>query len=147
MSDALIELAPGNHPDDECILRLRQQWGELSDGPDYDSWIEGKLLQAEDEIELYEGMKSGVQVRIDDLERDRDTLQHLLGGAHVKTTLQAVSIDSLEASVMSLRAIIDAKLHRRKCRTCGHIGYYADGVVPHCLCEKCKSQDTRRMKE
>ena len=50
MSDAMIQMAPGSRLDDERILRLRQQWGELKGGPDYDSWIEGKLLQAEDDL-------------------------------------------------------------------------------------------------
>jgi hypothetical protein len=51
MSDAMIQMAPGSRLDDERIYDLRLQWGELNGGPDYDSWIEGKLLQAEDEID------------------------------------------------------------------------------------------------
>lgn len=62
------------------------------------------------------------------------------------TLSEQIRIDQLEATVMSLRAIIDAKLHRRKCYTCGHVGYYAAGVVPYCLCDNCKSQDTRKVK-
>lgn len=60
MSDAMIELAPGNHPDDERRLRMRQEWGELTNGVDYETWIEGKLLQAQDELLHYrERVQSG----------------------------------------------------------------------------------------
>lgn len=36
--------------------------------------------------------------------------------------------------------------HFRRCWDCGHIDRYADGTIPECLCRKCKSADTRRMK-
>jgi hypothetical protein len=37
------------------------------------------------------------------------------------------------------------KLHPRKCHDCGHVGWYADGVLPYCICDKCQSHDTRRV--
>ena len=37
-------------------------------------------------------------------------------------------------------------LHFRRCHDCGHIDRYADAVIPECLCRKCQSADTRRMK-
>lgn len=49
--------------------------------------------------------------------------------------------------ITALRAIINAKLHRRRCRDCGHVGWYADSRTPYCLCDQCRSQDTRRVKE
>lgn len=49
----------------------------------------------------------------------------------------------VETRIAELEAIIAAKLHQRKCHDCGHVGWYAAGVVPYCLCEKCGSQDTR----
>jgi len=48
--------------------------------------------------------------------------------------------------VQRLTAIIDAKLHLRRCHDCGYFFYAADAVVPYCLCDKCKSQDTRRVR-
>lgn len=45
-----------------------------------------------------------------------------------------------------LQAIIDAKLHKRKCFECGHVSWCADGIRPYCLCDECGSQDTRRLK-
>ena len=36
--------------EDERMQQWRREWGELRNGPDYEHWIEGKLLQAEDEI-------------------------------------------------------------------------------------------------
>lgn len=45
-----------------------------------------------------------------------------------------------------LRAIIAANLHQRKCHDCGHVDYYADCIVPYCICKKCASQDTRKVK-
>lgn len=57
--------------------------------------------------------------------------------------------------ITALRAIINAKLHRRRCRDCGHVGWYADSRTPYCLCDRCcswlcdrcRSWDTRRVKE
>ena len=49
--------------------------------------------------------------------------------------------------IVGLQAIINAKLHRRKCNDCGHVGWYEDSRTPYCLCEQCKSQDTRLVKE
>ena len=57
--------------------------------------------------------------------------------------------------IVGLQAIINAKLHRRKCSDCGHIGWYADSRTPYCLCDRCcswlcdrcRSWDTRRVKE
>lgn len=46
-----------------------------------------------------------------------------------------------------LQEVIASKLHQRCCHDCGHVFYAADGIVPYCLCEKCKSQDTRRLKD
>jgi Zn finger protein HypA/HybF involved in hydrogenase expression len=56
-------------------------------------------------------------------------------------------LEKQKAEIERLRAIINAKLHRRKCRDCGHVGWYADSRTPYCLCEQCKSQDTRLVKE
>lgn len=36
-----------------------------------------------------------------------------------------------------------AKMSHRKCWNCAHVAYYLDAITPHCLCEKCGSQDTR----
>ena len=57
--------------------------------------------------------------------------------------------------ITALRAIINAKLHRRRCHDCGHVGWYADSRTPYCLCDRCcswlcdrcRSWDTRRVKE
>lgn len=46
-----------------------------------------------------------------------------------------------------LRAIVAAKLHQRRCHDCGHVGWYADGVLPYCACDRCGSQDTRRVRD
>ena len=64
----------------------------------------------------------------------------LLGG--LKGTIR-----QQEAEIDRLRAIINAKLHRRKCRDCEHVGWYADSRTPYCLCDQCRSQDTRLVKE
>lgn len=60
---------------------------------------------------------------------------------------QAAEIERLRAEIEQLRAIINAKLHRRKCHDCGHVGWYADSRTPYCLCDRCRSQDTRLVKE
>ena len=52
-----------------------------------------------------------------------------------------------DTEIDRLRAIINAKLHRRKCHDCGHVGWYADSRTPYCLCDQCRSQDTRLVKE
>lgn len=39
------------------------------------------------------------------------------------------------------------KMSYRECWDCGHVAYYLDGFTPHCLCEKCNSQDTRLIRE
>ena len=49
--------------------------------------------------------------------------------------------------IVALKAIITAKLHQRKCHDCGHVGWYADSRTPYCLCDRCRSQDTRLVKE
>lgn len=36
---------------------------------------------------------------------------------------------------------------KRKCWDCGNVAEHADSVVPHVLCMKCGSQDTRRVRE
>lgn len=56
-------------------------------------------------------------------------------------------VAALEAEIERLQSIINAKLHRRRCRDCGHVGWYADSRTPYCLCDQCRSQDTRRVKE
>ncbi len=52
-----------------------------------------------------------------------------------------------DTEIERLRAIINAKLHQRKCHDCGHVGWYADSRTPYCLCDRCRSQDTRLVKE
>ena len=64
----------------------------------------------------------------------------LLGGLKGEIREQADEIERL-------RVIITAKLHQRRCHECGHVGWYADSRIPYCLCDKCRSQDTRRIKE
>lgn len=56
-------------------------------------------------------------------------------------------IGRLADEIERLRAIINAKLHRRRCHDCGHVGWYADSRLPYCLCDICRSRDTRRVKE
>jgi DNA-directed RNA polymerase subunit RPC12/RpoP len=36
--------------------------------------------------------------------------------------------------------------HQRKCHDCGNVAEHQDNVVPHVLCKKCGSQDTRLVK-
>jgi hypothetical protein len=36
--------------------------------------------------------------------------------------------------------------HQRRCHDCGHVDTYSDSIVPECLCRRCRSQDTRRVK-
>jgi len=50
-------------------------------------------------------------------------------------------------TIVGLQAIIAAKLHQRRCHDCGHVGWYADSRTPYCLCDNCRSQDTRLVKE
>lgn len=52
----------------------------------------------------------------------------------------------LDEKITQLQAIIDAKLHLRRCHDCGHEFYAADSKRPYCLCDKCRSQDTRLVK-
>ena len=49
--------------------------------------------------------------------------------------------------IVALKAIINAKLYQRKCHDCGHVGWYADSRPPYCLCDRCRSQNTRLVKE
>lgn len=37
--------------------------------------------------------------------------------------------------------------HERKCWDCGNVAEHEDNVVPHVLCKKCGSQDTRAVKK
>ena len=68
---------------------------------------------------------------------------------------QGELIRELADEIERLRAIINAKLHRRRCHDCGHVGWYADSRTPYCLCDRCcswlcdrcRSWDTRRVKE
>lgn len=59
----------------------------------------------------------------------------------------AARLRKSEAEIERLQSIINAKLHRRKCHDCGHVGWYADSRTPYCLCDQCLSQDTRLVKE
>lgn len=68
-------------------------------------------------------------------------------GAQQYQSVAARHARTLAAELTRLRCVIAAKLHRRKCRDCGHVGYYADAVRPCSLCEKCRSQDTRPVRE
>jgi hypothetical protein len=64
-------------------------------------------------------------------------------------------IGELCDEIERLQSIINAKLHRRRCHDCGHVGWYADSRTPYCLCDRCcswlcdrcRSWDTRRVKE
>lgn len=40
-------------------------------------------------------------------------------------------------------AYLQSKMQQRKCHACGHVGWYTDNTIPHCLCDRCKSADTR----
>ena len=53
-------------------------------------------------------------------------------------------LDEIEYAI-ELSEVVNKKLHRRRCHECGHVFFAADSIVPYCLCEKCKSQDTRRV--
>lgn len=46
-----------------------------------------------------------------------------------------------------LLEILGRKLHERRCYNCGYVGWYSDCIAPACLCDKCGSQDTRRLKK
>ena len=80
----------------------------------------------------------------DEIERNRATME-----------TQATLISDMRGEIERLKAIIAAKLHRRKCHDCGHVGWYADSRTPYCLCDRCcswlcdrcRSWDTRRVKE
>lgn len=56
---------------------------------------------------------------------------------------QVIEIDELRTRLAEAEVVLSAKLHKRRCHDCGHIGWYADNITPYCLCEKCRSQDTR----
>lgn len=56
-------------------------------------------------------------------------------------------LSAAKAKIESLQAIIDSKLHQRKCHDCGHVSWCSDSIRPYCLCEECGSQDTRRLKQ
>ncbi len=40
-----------------------------------------------------------------------------------------------------------AMMSHRKCRDCGNVAHHLLDVIPHVLCEKCGSQDTRLIRE
>lgn len=37
--------------------------------------------------------------------------------------------------------------HQRKCWDCGNVAEHEDSIVPHVLCKKCGSQDTRLLRK
>lgn len=76
----------------------------------------------------------------------RRAVRNLEDAARVDDTVVDL-VGCLIDEVVRLRAVINAKLHRRKCHDCGHVGWYADSRTPYCLCDQCRSQDTRRVKE
>lgn len=67
---------------------------------------------------------------------------------HERQALQEARtrIAALEEENRQLLAVLDANLHQRRCRDCGHVGWHKDAVVPYCLCARCGSQDTRRVR-
>lgn len=75
MSDAMIEMAPGSRPDDEQRLRWRQEWGELTNGVDYETWIEGHLFSAMDDIKTLQRALGSAQTMCDSLLTIRDMLR------------------------------------------------------------------------
>lgn len=56
-------------------------------------------------------------------------------------------VGDLIAEIERLRAILDSKLHQRRCWNCGYVDYHADRIVPYVLCGECGSQDTRPIRE
>ena len=52
-----------------------------------------------------------------------------------------------EAEIERLQSIINAKLHQRRCHDCGDVDWHADERTPKGPCDKCRSWDTRRVKE
>lgn len=53
-----------------------------------------------------------------------------------------------EETAMVLLAELEktvAKMSHRRCWECGHVAYYLDSTIPHCLCEECGSSDTRKI--
>lgn len=53
--------------------------------------------------------------------------------------------DALVAAEELLKAA--GKMSNRRCRACGHAGYYLSDTIPHCLCEQCGSADTRLIRQ
>jgi hypothetical protein len=49
--------------------------------------------------------------------------------------------------ITALQAVINAKLHRRRCHDCGYVGWYVGSISPLVPCDRCRSQDTRRLRE
>jgi len=49
--------------------------------------------------------------------------------------------DALVAAEELLKAV--GKMSNRRCRACGHVGYYLRDTIPSCECEQCGSADTR----
>lgn len=43
-------------------------------------------------------------------------------------------------------ALADAGVHVRRCHDCGGLQFSADATIPYCLCRKCGTADTRRVK-
>ena len=48
--------------------------------------------------------------------------------------------------ITALQAVINAKLHRRRCHDCGYVGWYVGSISPLVPCDRCRSQDTRRLR-
>lgn len=90
---------------------------------------------------------------IERLQTDRNRYEDQLDRLHEWMAVAEDGYAKQAAEIKRLRAIIDelvfdnAKLHRRKCHDCGHAGWYADSRTPYCLCDQCRSQDTRLVKE
>ena len=56
-------------------------------------------------------------------------------------------LEKQKTEIERLQSIINAKLHRRRCHDCGHVGWYVDSISPLVPCDQCRSQKTRRLRE
>lgn len=93
------------------------------------------MLEAADEIER-------LQSAYDGLTPD----QYHAGVARLLATLGNPPMDGRDVftrvadEIVGLQAIINAKLHRRRCHDCGYVGWNVDSISPLVPCDQCRSQ-------
>jgi hypothetical protein len=137
-------------------MTLRLEWAELTGGPDYETWLESKLLAAEARLVVKCQHPNVEQCeRLWQADTNYRQLQDVSPELAEEYGWGCDTVEHLAAALVASRKIakdltaelasLPASVHKRRCWKCGKTNWHADNYSPYVECPACGSSDTRKV--